>query len=240
MSQPSQRSLALRSWMVLLPAMVLPFAASLFYFVWFSDHLFSRILYGMTKLFTLVWPVCVVELTLGECRPRFKWRDPVHARALPWGVVWGVLMVGAMFGVMQTPVGEVVRAGTDDIRGKVESLGVLDHYWVFGMFIALLHSLLEEYYWRWFVFGRLARLVPMGWAHGLGGLAFALHHIVITTQYFSLGWGLLFGSLVGVGGVIWSLLYTRQRTLAGAWVSHIIVDLGILSLGHKLLFGTYY
>ena len=34
-------------------AMGLPFLASLFYFVWFSEDVFSRFLYGITKVFTL-------------------------------------------------------------------------------------------------------------------------------------------------------------------------------------------
>jgi membrane protease YdiL (CAAX protease family) len=41
-----------------------------------------------------------------------------------------------------------------------------------------------------------------------------------------------------LGGVIWSGMYVRQGSLLGVWLSHIIVDFGILSIGHQLLFGT--
>jgi membrane protease YdiL (CAAX protease family) len=43
---------------------------------------------------------------------------------------------------------------------------------------------------------------------------------------------------IGLGGVIWSGMYVRQGSLLGVWLSHIIVDFGILSIGHQLLFGT--
>jgi len=63
---------------------------------------------------------------------------------------------------------------------------------------------------------------------------------VVATQYFPPAWGVLFGGLTGVGGLLWSILYEKQRTLAGAWICHVFVDLGILSIGHWLLFGTYF
>ena len=53
-----------------------------------------------------------------------------------------------------------------------------------------------------------------------------------------MAWALVFAALVGVGGVIWSLLYARQRTLLGAWISHLLVDVGIMALGYKLIFAA--
>jgi hypothetical protein len=45
----------------------------------------------------------------------------------------------------------------------------------------------------------------------------------------------LLGGAVGLGGIIWSLLYQRQGTLSGAWLCHAIVDMGIMAIGYKLL-----
>ena len=53
-------------WMTLAPAMCLPFIASLFYFVLFSEYTFSRIIYAGTKIFTFVWPVLAVLLIFRE------------------------------------------------------------------------------------------------------------------------------------------------------------------------------
>ena len=138
------------------------------------------------------------------------------------------------------PVGRVVAASAPAIRAKAESLGVLRHYWAFGLFLALLHSFLEEYYWRWFVFGRLRRGLPRGWAHLVAGACFAAHHVVIATQYFPGGWGWLLGGLTGAGGILWSWMYERQKSLAGPWLSHVLADLGILAVGHQVLFGSWW
>lgn len=229
-----------KTWVALIPAMTLPFVGSLFYFVLFSDHAFARILYVLTKVFTLVWPLLAVRWMFGESWPRVDTTAIRHRKALPMGILLGGGIVGAMFALMQTPVGEVVLGGANDIQAKTQSLGVLDYYWTFALFLSVAHSFLEEYYWRWFVYGRLKDVVPEGLAHALAGLAFSAHHIVVTTQYFPFGWGVLFGALVGVGGMIWSWMYWRQRTLAGCWISHMIVDLGMLALGHRIIFGTYF
>jgi uncharacterized protein len=230
-----------RLWTASLPAMVLPFFASLLYFVLLSDHWISRVIYTATKMFTLVWPVIALCFIL---QPR---NSPLRGLSLnfelkSWclGAATGALIVGLMFGLMTGPIGEIIASGTSQIRNKAAALGILDHYWAFGLFLALIHSWIEEYYWRWFVYGRLRELLRPALAHLLAGLSFAAHHVVIATQFFDGAWGFILGGLVGVGGIIWSLLYERQQNLIGVWCSHAIVDLGILAIGHKLLFGSYF
>jgi hypothetical protein len=223
-------------WLAVTPAMLVPFAASLFYFVWLSGRPAGRVIYGAAKLFLLVWPVLATWLVLRERLPRPEPGARRHRRALPAGLMIGAVIVALMLAALHTRLGEVVRSGADAIRERVAAFDALDHYWAFGVGFSLFHALVEEYYWRWFVFGRLCRVVRVPIAHVLAGVAFALHHVVVTAQFFSLGWGLAFGAMVGVGGVIWSVLVRRQGTLAGAWLSHFVVDLGLMFIGYQLLF----
>jgi membrane protease YdiL (CAAX protease family) len=225
----------LRTWLAVLPAMLVPFLASLFYFVLFSEYRFARLIYAATKVFTLVWPLIAMRFILGDRLPALDLRDARHQRAIPSGALLGVVIVLLMFGLMPTPLGEMVNASAPSILKKTRELGVLEHFWLFVLFLSLAHSLIEEYYWRWFVFGRLREIVSPVSAHFLAGAAFAAHHVVVATQFFPLGWGIVLGGLVGVGGVLWSVLYSRQGTLAGAWISHLIVDVGVMGIGYKLL-----
>ena len=222
-------------WKTVVPAMCLPFIASLFYFVLFSEYEFSRFIYGGTKVFTLVWPIVVLLLIYKTGLPELKLRDPAHVKAVLPGLLTGLGIVGLMFALMQTPLGQVVSEGGVNIGKKTQELGVLEHFWIFAFFISIFHSLLEEYFWRWFVFGRLRELLPRWPAHLLGGATFAAHHIVITTQFFPSAWGVFFGCMVGIGGVIFSLLYERQNSLVGAWVAHMCVDFGIMVIGNQVI-----
>ena len=114
-------------------------------------------------------------------------------------------------------------------------MNILPYYWWFATFISVFHSLLEEYYWRWFVFGQLHQLVKPVTAHLLAGLAFAAHHVVILSQFFGWGWGFGLGAFVGIGGIIWSIMLIRQKSLIGIWVSHAIVDWGMMAIGYMLI-----
>ena len=228
---PTSRILA-----ALLPAALLPVAASVLYFVFFSAHPWARVLYGATKLFTLLWPLLALRLVLREGLPKIRWNPSVHVRAVPLGAFVGCLIVGLMAGLMATPAAVVVLESAGAIGAKARQLGILEHYIAFAVFLSFVNSVVEEYYWRWFVYGQLRRILP-GWrAHALAGAAFAAHHVVVATQFFPLGWGLCSGVVVGMGGVIMSMLYERQQSLAGAWACHLLADLGIMGIGYGLLF----
>ncbi|MEM7388086.1 MAG: CPBP family intramembrane glutamic endopeptidase [Verrucomicrobiota bacterium] len=219
-------------------AMVLPLASSLFYFVWFSGSPLAKAIYSGTKVFTLVWPFLVWHFFKGQI---FRWRpekaDWVRwGRAVPLGVLSGVIIVGAMFLLLRSgPMADMVNQAGPEIRKKTVEMGVLKYFWVFAVFLSVFHAMIEEIFWRWFVFGELREKLSLPMAYLLGAVSFAAHHIVVTTQFFPLAWGILLGALVGVGGLIFSWLYHRQQTLAGAWISHMIVDFGLMAVGYRLI-----
>src|SRR5205823_8433827 len=63
------------------------------------------------------------------------------------------------------------------------NLTTLPAYVGLSAFIAVLHSFAEEYYWRWFVFGRLRCHLPFAPAAGLSSLAFMSHHVIVLAVY---------------------------------------------------------
>jgi membrane protease YdiL (CAAX protease family) len=226
---------ATRIWLAVLPAMVLPFIASLLYFVLLSDSTAARAVYAGTKLFTVAWPVLAVCVIVREKLPPIRLRPAKQLKAALFGAAAAVPIVVLMAVLMRTCLGQVIAGGSDKILAKARQFGILEHYWLFAILLSLVHSLVEEYYWRWFVFGRLRKVTGVLAAHILAGVAFGGHHAVIGTQFFSLFWGLVAGVPVAAAGVAWSVMYYRQKTIAGAWACHLIVDLYIMGIGCKLL-----
>ena len=225
-----------RLWAAVLPAAVLPFLGSLIYFVAFAGEPWARWTYVLVKVFTLVWPLVATVWILRRRIPRVDWRAPRHRRALPAGALYGGAVIVAVLLLLRTPVGAEVLAFAPRIRTKVLQLGVLDHYGPFALFLSVVHSGIEEFYWRWFVFGRLREILSLPMALVISSLAFASHHAVIVSQYVSLGWALVGTLAVAAAGAIWCLMYERQKTLTGAWLSHILADLAILWVGYRMLF----
>jgi membrane protease YdiL (CAAX protease family) len=220
-----------------LPAMILPFTASLFYFVLFADHPVSGWLYGFTKLFTLVWPIIAVLLIEKDSIP-FKGLDwKRHFKSLPLGLWTGLGIAGLTAALFEwSPLGAYVRNHADFVIKKTVELGIIDFYIPFAVLLSFLHSLLEEYYWRWYVYGRLSNLLPDRYAIPLASLAFASHHYVIVGTFFSFWGAVFFGTCVGVGGALWCWMFKRQKSLLGCWLSHMWVDIVIFYIGYRLIF----
>ena len=226
-------------WLVLLsviPAMILPFLASLFYFVIIEQTWLAQGIYTLSKMFTLCYPLLVfvwIEHNAIDFRAdslKFQWNG------IYIGSVVGLVMGGSiLFLYFLTPLGQIVHQFKDQIFSKVNQFGVIDHYLAFSIFLAVLHSGIEEYYWRWFVFGRLRNVGNLSLAIFLAGYAFAAHHFVVLKMYFSWPLTIVLGNGVAVGGMFWCWLYHQQKSLMACCVSHLWVDVAILYIGYRIL-----
>ena len=183
--------------------------------------------------FPLVWVGFALREPLGWPRP--------NRQGVGTGIACGLVVVAAGWLLYHEVLREsaVFAGSTDEIRAKVAGLGLdsVAKYAALGVFYSLVHSLLEEYYWRWFVFGQLRRLLP-GWpAIVISAVGFMAHHVLVLSLFF--GWWtwptILFSLAVAVGGVFWAWLYARTGSLYGPWVSHLVIDAGIFWIGYDLL-----
>jgi membrane protease YdiL (CAAX protease family) len=196
--------------------------------------------YGVGKVIQFTFPL--VYLGLYDRRSLRLAR--LQFRGLALGAGFGVLVAAAMLLLYHLTLADaLIRMGTrEQVRAKVEEFGAgaPGGFIALALFISVAHSLLEEYYWRWFVFGRLWRLLALGPAILFSSLAFMAHHVVVLYVYlpghffaaavpFSLG--------VAAGGAVWAWLYARTGSIYAAWVSHLIVDAAIMAVGYDLLFG---
>ena len=125
------------------------------------------------------------------------------------------------------------------VRAKVDGLGINTplRYLALGIFYSLFHSLLEEYYWRWFVFGQLRRNTSFAAATAISSIGFMAHHVILLGVYF--GWRspatYLFSAAIAIGGAYWAWAYERSGSLYGPWLSHLLVDAAIFTIGYSLL-----
>ena len=87
------------------------------------------------------------------------------------------------------------------------------------------------------MFGRLRRRFPERAAIALSSLAFTAHHVIVLAFYFRGAWWmtLLASTAVFTGGAAWSRIYGRSGSLAGPWLSHLLVDAALMSVGYDML-----
>ncbi len=115
----------------------------------------------------------------------------------------------------------------------------IDSFWKYvglGVFYAICHSFLEEYYWRWFVFDFLDKFVPTPVANVTSSLGFMAHHVVLLGFFFDwqwMTWPLSFS--IAIGGMFWAWQFKKTGRLRASWLSHGVVDAGIFALGYFMI-----
>lgn len=229
-------------------AILLPTVVTLVYFVLLakSPAALQQTAYAIGKTIQFGFPVVFVWLFHRHRLTRTLTEDrPPEGSRQSWitGIVFGFLVVASM-GIAWY----VFLAGSDTANAVIEkvnekvagmNLNSPLKFLALGVFYAIVHSFLEEYYWRWFVFDRLNTLTTTWKSNLISSFGFAAHHVILLATFF--GWASpltwLFSFCVGVGGIVWAWLYHRSGRLSIPWISHLIVDAGIFGLGYLIVFG---
>jgi membrane protease YdiL (CAAX protease family) len=227
-----------RDWIAVIFALVLPTLVTLAYFVLAAEFspTVQQVTYGVAKTFQFLFPIGFVVLVQRHW-PRL-W--PVTTSGVGVGLIFGLIVAASMytlyhFGLKST---EFFAAAANEMREKIDGMD-LESATVFiavGVFYSLVHSFLEEYYWRWFVFGQMRELTRLWPAIVVSSLGFMAHHVLVIGTYFGffspVTW--LFSFCVAIGGAVWAWLYDRSGSLLGPWLSHLLVDAAIFFIGYEI------
>ena len=227
-------------------ALLLPTLVTWLYFVALASApaAVQQSAYAVGKTVQFSLPAVWIYWVCGE---RFEWVRPTRSGLLS-NVLFGgavVALTTALYHFCLNPAGYLSPGSPagEAVLAKVRGFGAGDawRYAALGAFYSTVHSGLEEYYWRWFVFGRLRRMIPLGWAIGLSSVGFMAHHVILLGIYFD--WALLpvamFSVAVAIGGAVWAWLYHRSGSLFGPWMGHLLIDAGIFLVGYDLVRGSF-
>ena len=244
-----------KSWEIylLLFAMFFPFCYTFMYFVALAnfDPVWQKGVFSGSKIIQFSIPIVWIAVVLRE-----KWLiRRFSRRGVIEGVAFGLLVFVAMLCLYQfylkLPGGALApdSAAVMEIKAKVKAFNI-ESPWIFlifGSFYVVFHSGLEEYYWRWFVFGKLKSWLQYNSKNTVAiitiaivasSAGFMLHHIILLCKYFGyanpLAW---IGSLgVGIGGAYWAWSYNRFDSIWPAWISHGMIDAAIFIIGYLIIF----
>jgi uncharacterized protein len=217
-------------------ALALPTVATLGYLIAFSGHPSTKAVYAASKIVQFAFPIAWVALVQGR---KIAVGKP-HAADLGSGAVLGLAVLAGMFalyyGLLRSS--PVLAGAPAAVAHQMTDFGVhsIGGFLLLAGFISLVHSLAEEYYWRWFVFGQLRERVPLAAAIVISSLGFMSHHVLVVGKFLA-GYGAytwFFSLCVATGGGLWAWLYHRTGSLYGAWLSHFLVDAGLMWIGYDL------
>jgi membrane protease YdiL (CAAX protease family) len=231
---------------VLVLALVFPSLMAWSYFVALAKpaaqseaNLAVQILYGAGKVLQFTLPVLAV-LVVERRWPR---PAPPHFRGLGTGLAFGVVVAIAILvlysGVLRGT--HYFRETPAKLSAKLQEfdLATPAGYVLLALFISVVHSLFEEYYWRWYVFRNLEQLLPLGWAVVVSALGFMAHHVIVLAVYFPgrfFSLALPLSLCIAGGGVVWAWLYHQSGSIYSPWLSHMLIDASIMVVGYDLMF----
>jgi membrane protease YdiL (CAAX protease family) len=184
--------------------------------------------------FPAAWTLLVLREPLRTARPTVK--------GLALGAAFSIVVVGAGMLVFQYALRElpIFTKAAELIEKKITGFGITTAgaYFLLGGFYSLFHSLLEEYYWRWFVFQQLKKLTSLWPAIAISAIGFALHHVVVLSMFFrGLPWLVAaFAAATAIGGAFWAWLYNRSGSIFDTWLSHLLIDAGLFfGIGYQMV-----
>ena len=158
------------------------------------------------------------------------------------GALSGIVIVVLMWSVylMAFKDGPLALAAEPRVASRIAALGAASPggFLALTVFLSVFHSFLEEYYWRWFLFGRLRTHIGAMPANVLSSAAFTGHHVIVLHAFMGSGAnGWLTAALsmgVALAGMFWAWAYARSGSLVSPWLSHVLVDLGIMAIGYDV------
>jgi len=222
---------------VLLFAFLLPTGGAWLYFVLLAEHRFMQVAYGLSKIVQFALPIAWVVLVQRRRVALHRPRTTDIAAGLALGIVMVAVGLAAYHGYFRSS--SLLANAASLVAQRLEGMG-LDSpvaYFAFTVFLCAGHSLLEEYYWRWFVFGQAKEFMPVWAAIGVSSLGFMAHHVIVVDRLLDAPWPftLVLSLAVAMGGAAWAWLYARTGSLVGPWISHALVDAGLMYIGYDLV-----
>src|SRR5262245_43652401 len=164
-------------------ALLWPTLATWMYFVWLAGRPAAPVVYAIGKIVQFAWP-CLVVFGLQRRAIRLA---PPRSRGLGIGIVFGLAVAALILALHRfaTPLVPVLAPMGELVRAKLASFHIETRaaFALLALFYSVLHSLLEEYYWRWFVFGELRARMPVAAAIALSSAAFTAHHVILLSQF---------------------------------------------------------
>ncbi len=117
-----------------------------------------------------------------------------------------------------------------------ETIGVTKENFLFiSIYIAIVNSFLEEFFFRGFAFLELKKYTSLRFASLLSAFLFAIYHVAMIVGWVSLPLVCLAISGLFCGGLIFNYLNFRYNSLYPSWFVHMFCNIGINGVGAILM-----
>ena len=119
----------------------------------------------------------------------------------------------------------------------LESLNVdKDNFIFVALYISFFNSLLEEFFFRGFIFLSLLKTSGRYKAYIISAFAFAIYHVAIMVGWFNIALFLVALSGLFIGALIFNYLNEKNNNIYNSWLVHMFANFAINTVGF-IMFG---
>lgn len=156
-------------------------------------------------------------------------KDLIYAIILGIGIYLGILLVYFALRnfINLENIIEALDENVDVDKGNF--------LWI-ALYISLINSLLEEFFFRGFIFLNLKRASGRKFAYVVSAFAFSIYHIAIMGSWFN---PIIFiVAMIGLftGGIIFNYLNEKSENIYNSWIAHMMANFAINTVGF-IMFG---
>lgn len=231
------------TWFFLIFASLLPsLGVGIYFFVTPSSSIWSPVLYYTLKTLQFTLPLLYFRFVLKSQKDLiFLYQKPTwlgpKARSVSIALMlfcFLFTLLAYFFVLKNMPFVDTIRMQILDnlTRLRVQNL---KSFIMLALAISIIHSFLEEYYWRGFVDKLFIKIFPnlnRYFIYLLGAFLFTLHHLILIYKFLgpsaNLASVLFFGFFVFAPGFVWSYQTDKYKSVYPAWLGHIGADLGLM------------
>ena len=165
----------------------------------------------------------------------FKALFRFHKKGLLISLLFGIIIFGVILG------GYFALRGVIDFSGVTSSLtsgmGITaDNFVWVAIYISIMNSFLEEFFFRGFGFITLKKYVSVKFAYFFSPVLFAVYHVgMLVGMFHPAVLALLMFGLI-VGGLIFNALNDKLGNIYPSWFVHMAANFAINTIGF-ILFG---
>ena len=222
------KSLKTRLWVVLLTGLVCCGIMALVDGLWQPGYAVKSAV--KLAVFGLIPLVLTTVLKLISLKELFVFRKKGFFTALGFGLGIYVLILGGYLALRNV-------FDFSKIAGSLtENAGVTkDNFLFVSLYISFVNSLLEEFFFRGFLFRNLKDPSRPVMAYGISAVLFAAYHIAMMIGWFGFGLNTLVLLGLTVGGLIFNWLNEKLGCIYGSWLTHMFANFAINTIGFLLL-----
>ncbi len=110
-----------------------------------------------------------------------------------------------------------------------------DNFLFVSLYISFVNSLLEEFFFRGFLFMNLKSTAGSAFAHGFSSIIFAVYHVAMMVGWFSPVLFILVMAGLAAGGMIFNAMNEKLGSVYPSWLTHMCANFAINTIGFMLM-----